>query len=178
MDIETLHHGKGHFPHRYLRADERILPQDGQCYYGDESPAHMIDNDGPYYHQHHLCYSSNDSVGDLYSTSHHHHQAIQHYQHQKELFLHQQISVSKHSGMVIPKKNSSRYFDGTTTNRLFLRTLKTTTHLLESYDKRVRWAADLVDVHTYKVPKTAGYWTVLRKKFRKAVDALKDDVDL
>ena len=67
-------------------------------------------------------------------------------------------------------------------DRIFLRTFKATTEILNSYNdnKRVRWASDLVDVHTYKVPKSkkTSSWTVLRQKLRKAVTALKDDIDL
>ena len=63
--------------------------------------------------------------------------------------------------------------------RLLFKTLKTTTDILSSYDKdkKVRWASQLVDVHTYNVPKTSG-WSVLRQKLRKAVTAIKDDIDL
>ena len=79
-------------------------------------------------------------------------------------------------------KNSAVATVNNLRDRIFMRTFKATTEILNSYNdnKRVRWASDLVDVHTYKVPKSkkTSSWTVLRQKLRKAVTALKDDIDL
>jgi len=42
--------------------------------------------------------------------------------------------------------------------------------------KQVQWAKDLVFVHTYQVPRATG-WTVLRTKLRRAIEAIKDDIE-
>ena len=45
-----------------------------------------------------------------------------------------------------------------------------------SNSKQVRWADDLVDVHTYSTPRIRG-WELLRKKVLKTIDAIKHDID-
>ena len=85
----------------------------------------------------------------------------------EHLLFHSKLAKHK---MVLPTSNVDA-------DKLILRTLNTTTKLLNSYDKKVRWAAELVDVHTYKVPKDSG-WCILRRKLKNAVEALRQDIDL
>ena len=42
--------------------------------------------------------------------------------------------------------------------------------------RSVSWAEDLVNVHTYIRPRQSG-WTILRKKFRQVMSAIREDID-
>uniref|UniRef100_A0A7M5X2M8 Uncharacterized protein n=1 Tax=Clytia hemisphaerica TaxID=252671 RepID=A0A7M5X2M8_9CNID len=175
MSLTDLHRHPRQHHHKYIY--ETSPNHLHQQYHYNEDDIEYQENFSDYYqHENYTYPRRSTSRHQNYHNQHnfqqqqqqrqqYHHQ---HQQHHQQFVIDTQRSLVKH---ILPKNGTSF------TDKILLKTLNTTTELLNSYDKKVRWATDLVDVHTYKVPKTSS-WQVLRKKFRKAVTALKDDIDL
>ena len=169
MSLTDLHrhqHHHQHPHHQYIYDNSPDHHHHPQHPYNDDDVDYQ-ENYTNYYPHENYTYPRRSTT--RHQNYHNQHNFQQHHHHQHQQFvIDTQRSLVKH---ILPKNGTSF------TDKILLKTLNTTTELLNSYDKKVRWATDLVDVHTYKVPKTSS-WQVLRKKFRKAVTALKDDIDL
>lgn len=75
--------------------------------------------------------------------------------------------------------NSNRFYSNNSDSSFLKMRCKQTLIMASdilSSNKQVRWADDLVDVHTFSTPRIRG-WELLRRKLIKTIDAIKQDIE-